>query len=149
MDREIFNGLNEDEKNSFFNIFKQKKIKKDEIIKSEEQILEKAFFLSEGVLDIQKKSSDEDMQVNNIKAEEDVFFSLTCMLDGGKSLTTVIAKEDSTILEITKKEFFNFCKTNPEIGLKILQNITLMLCKIIRKNDDKISEMYKTLEEVL
>ncbi len=149
MDSLIFNGLSDDEKNSFLKSFKQKEIKKDEVIKKENEKLEKAFFLTEGEVEVRKNSSGEDMQVSKVKAEDKICFSITCMLDGGKSLTTVVAVKKTVTMEISKKDFINFCQTNPATGVKILQNVTQMLCNIIRKNDDKIAEMYKTLEEVL
>ncbi len=149
MDSLIFEGLSDDNKKKFLKSFKQKEIKKDEIIKNENEKLEKAFFLIEGEVEVKKEFSGENMQVCNIKAEEDIFFSITCMLDSGKSLTTVVAKKNSVIMEISKKELINFCQINPTVGIKILENINKLLSKIIRKNDNKISKMYNTLEEVL
>ncbi len=149
MDSLIFEGLSDDNKKDFLKSFKQKEIKKDEIIKNENEKLEKAFFLIEGEVKVEKEFSGKNMQVCNIDAEEDIFFSITCMLDSGKSLTTVVAKKKSIIMEISKKELINFCQTNPTIGIKILENINKLLSKIIRKNDNKIFKMYKTLEEVL
>ena len=145
----IFNGLSDNEKNSFSKIFKQREIKKGEVIKSENEKIEKAFFLVDGEVEVRKKSAEEDMLVANVKDIDGVCFSITCMLDGGESLTTVIAAKKSVIMEISRKDFINFSQANPDVGVKILQNVTQMLCNIIRKNDDKIAEMYKTLEEVL
>lgn len=149
MDSLIFNGLSDEEKKSFLKSFKQKEVKKDEIIKKENEKIEKAFFLIDGEVEVRKKSAGEDMQVATIKDGDGICFSITCMLDGGKSLTTVIATKKSVIMEISRKDFINFSQANPDIGVKILQNVTKMLCNIIRKSDDKITEMYKTLEEVL
>ena len=149
MDSLIFNGLSNEEKNSFLKSFKQKEIKKDKIIKNEGEKIEKVFFLIEGEVEVRKKSSGEDMQVAKITNGEGICFSITCMLDGGKSLTTIIATKNSVIMEISRKDFISFSQANPAIGVKILQNVTKMLCNIIRKSDDKIAEMYKTLEEVL
>jgi len=149
MDSLLFEGLSKDEKENFLNSFAKRKIKKAEVIKKENEVQDKAFFLLEGEVSVIKKSSGEDMQVCNIKGGEDIFFSVTCMIDGGESSTTVIANKASIIMEISQKEFMLFYQANPSIGIKVLENSVKLLTKIIRKNDEKITEMYKTLEEVL
>jgi len=149
MDSSLLKGLNEKEKELFFTIFTKLKIAKDQIIKQEGDTLQKAFFLMQGEVLIKKSSSEEDMQVAVIKGGEDVFFSITCMLQNGKSLTTVVATKESVTLEVAQKDFLNFCQQNPQIGVKILTNITQMMAGFLKKSDEKIAEMYKTLEEVL
>ena len=149
MESELFEGLNREEKESFLNIFTQRSIEKGTTIKKEGEHIKRAFFLKEGEISISKHSSDEEMNLAKIQGGEDIIFSLDSLIDGGQSLTTIVATKKSTILEIEQKKFLNFCDANPIIGNKILQNITKILVRFLRKSDDKISEMYKTLEEVL
>lgn len=149
MDSKLFKGLNQKEKASFLAIFTQISIAKGETIKKEGEALKKAFFLTEGEITLRKTSSEEEMDVGIIKGGEDIFFSLSCMLLSGKSLTTVVTTTESKILEIAQHDFYNFCQKNEKIGVKILQNTTEMLTSFLQKSDIKIAEMYKTLEEVL
>ncbi|BAF69208.1 Crp/Fnr family transcriptional regulator [Nitratiruptor sp. SB155-2] len=148
MENPIFEGLNEEEKRSFLSLFTKKEVQKGDVIKQEGDRLKKGFFLENGRLVVKKHSSEGEIEVATI-SDSSLFFSLTCLVDGGKSLTTVEAQENSTILEISQKEFFAFCQKNPATGVKILKNITLLLAKYLRKSDEKIVQMYKTLEEVL
>ncbi|RRS31967.1 MAG: hypothetical protein P794_02505 [Epsilonproteobacteria bacterium (ex Lamellibrachia satsuma)] len=148
MDNALFKRLNSQEKEAFLNLFREKKIQKGQIIKQEKTNTENAFFLKEGELLVKKNTSDDMMEIATVSTE-DVCFSITCLVDGGKSTTSVSAKKDSIILEITQKDFFAFCERNPETGVKILKNATIMLAKFLRKSDEKNAEMYKTLEEVL
>ena len=149
MDSRLFKGLSQKEKESFLAIFTQINIAKGETIKKEGEALKKAFFLTEGEITLRKTSSEEEMEVSIIKGGEDVFFSLSCMLLSGKSLTTVITTKESKILEVSQHDFYHFCQENEKIGVKILQNSTQMLTSFLQKSDVKIAEMYKTLEEVL
>ncbi|BCD67231.1 Crp/Fnr family transcriptional regulator [Nitratiruptor sp. YY09-18] len=148
MKNPLFEGLNEEEEQSFLSIFAKKEIPKGQAIKKEGDHLKKGFLLESGLLLVKKHSSDGEMEVATI-SDSSVFFSLTCLVDGGNSLTTVEAKKDSVILEVSQKDFFAFCQKNPEIGVKVLKNATLLLAKFLRNSDEKIVQMYKTLEEVL
>ena len=149
MNSSLLQGLNEKEKELFLAVFTETKIAKNQIIKKEGDSLEKAFFLIQGELTVLKSSSEEDMQVAVITGGEDVFFSISCMLHNGTSLTTVRATKESVILEVVQKDFFDFCQKNPQIGVKILINVTQTMTRFLKKSDEKIAEMYKTLEEVL
>jgi len=149
MNSNLAQGLDEKEKELLLAIFSEIKVAKDQIIKKEGEALQKAFFLKEGEVLITKSSSEEEMQVGIAKGGDDIFFSITCMLQGGKSLTTVVATKESAILEVTQKDFFDFCQKNPQIGVKVLINVTQMMTNFLKKSDEKIAEMYKTLEEVL
>jgi len=149
MDSSLLKGLSEKEKETFFTIFSELKIAKDQIIKQEGDALQKAFFLTEGEVLIKKSSSEEEMQVGVAKGGDDIFFSITCMLYNGNSLTTVVTTKESVILEVAQKDFFDFCQKNPQIGVKVLTNVTQLMARFLKKGDEKIAEMYKTLEEVL
>jgi len=145
----LVRGLNKKEQEQFLSIFKELKIAKNKIIKKEGDALKKAFLLTQGEVVVKKSSSEEDMQVSVVSAGEDVFFSITCMLQNGNSLTTVQATKESVILELQQKDFFDFCQKNPQIGVKVLINVTQMVSQFLKESDEKIAEMYKTLEEVL
>jgi len=149
MESELFEGLDPQEKSSFLALFDHKKIDKETTIKKEGEKLEGAFFLLDGEVSVRKRSSDEEMEVASIQGGEDLLFSLDSLVDGGPSLTTVIATRPSTILEIDRQAFWEFCRNNPAAGAKVLENLTIRLVQILRKSDEKVAEMYKTLEEVL
>lgn len=149
MESSLFAGLREAEKQLFLEVFQEKKIPKDQLVKQEGERMQKAFFLREGELLVQKQTSDENMEIGRIGSDEDIFFSVDCLLYEGNSLTTVKATQESIILEILQKDFFDFCQNNEAVGVKILANLTQLLIQFLRKNDSKIAEMYKTLEEVL
>ncbi len=145
----LFQGLDNEEKNNFLKYFTKQEIKKNEIIKREGEEVQKAFFIIEGEVEIRKKFSDKDMHVTTLTANDNICFSITCMFDGGKSLTTVVALKPMIIMEISKEELLNFCMKNPLTGIKILNNIINKLCNIIRKKDEKENKMYQTLEDML
>ena len=149
MDSVIFEGLSAEEKEEVLGRFKKMSVEKGHHIKKEGEPLTRAFFLFEGQVSIRKRSSEEEMEIAKAKAGDDIFFSLTCLVGGGESLTTVVAEEATVILEIAQEDFFAFCSEQPQIGVKLLQNIVKALAGFLKKSDEKMAEMYKTLEEVL
>ncbi len=149
MESRLLDGLNEEEKSAFLALFENKKIAKGETIKKEGQKRTDAFFVTAGSVEVRRSSTDEEMAVAQMEGGEDVLFSADSLIDGGVSLTTVIATKESEAIFIERRKFENFCRQNPETGTKLLLNLTKMLTQFLRKGDEKIAEMYKTLEEVL
>ncbi len=149
MDSKLFANMDTKTKEAFLQLCKKEQIKSGTIIKKEGAKTDKAFFLLEGTVSVKKSSSQGEMEVATIKGGEDVLFSFTCMIDGGKSLTTIEATSNCVLLSFTKKEFLHFCTQNSEAGNQILQNALSMMAAFLRKSDEKIAQMYQTLEEVL
>ena len=149
MNSRLFEGLDEKERTAFLGLFETKKIAKGDTIKKEGQSRSDAFFLTNGSVEVRRKSSEEEMAVAQIEGGEDVLFSADSLIDGGVSLTTVIATQESEAIFVKRSDFIDFCRQNPQAGAKVLLNLTAMLTQFLRKGDEKIAEMYKTLEEVL
>ncbi len=149
MDSKLFANMDTKTKEAFLQLCKKEPVKIGTVIKKEGAKTDKAFFLLEGTVSVKKSSSQGEMEVAIIKGGEDVLFSFTCMIDGGKSLTTIEATSDCVLLSFTKREFLHFCTQNPQAGNQMLINALSMMAAFLRKSDEKIAQMYQTLEEVL
>ncbi len=125
-----------------------KEYEKGSILKKEGEQGKMAFFIQEGEVVVKKSSSEGEMDVAIINSEE-ICFSLTCLIDGGESLTTVEAVKKTKVILIEQKSFFDLCRKEPALGVKILANVAKLMAGFLRNADDKIAQMYKTLEEVL
>ncbi len=144
----LLQGLNSKERDLFLDQCETKNFTQGEVIKKEGQKEKVAFFVKKGEVVVKKSSSEGEMEVATITSD-DICFSLTCLIDGGKSLTRVEALQACEIIQIDRKKFFDFCKKNPDIGIKLLTNMAILLAGYLRSADEKIAQMYKTLEEVL
>ncbi len=149
MESRLLEGLSPEQKEKFLKKGTEKKIQAGKRIKKEGEKLSAAFFLLEGEVSVLKSSSSEEMEVATLSSEPDIWFSITCMLQDGESLTSVVAKDECLILELAQKEFYAFCRDDPEAGVILLQNVLKLISGFLQKSDQKIAEMYKTLEEVL
>ncbi len=149
MQSRLFTGLEPQEQERFLALCTKEHVPKGTLIKKEGERVKKAFFLIEGEMAVKKNSSQGEMEVATIKGGEDVVFSFTCMIDGGKSLTTIVAKTECSLLSFDKKVWLKFCEQNPKSALVLMQNALELMASFLRKSDEKLIQMYQTLEEVL
>lgn len=148
-DKGIFADLNDDEKQEFAKIFEEKALQESTTLREEGKKYATAFYLLEGEIGVYKKSSGNETKVTSINDTQDIFFSFTSLIDAKKSLTTLICAKECKIAEVKRGDFFNFCSNNPKAGVKILKKSCEMLSSFLRIGDERLMQMYKTLEEVL
>ena len=145
----FFKNLTTEEISLTLNIFEEKFYKKESIIIKEGENADFAFFIKKGEVEVLKTIGSEENVVKRINEKDDVIFLLTNLIDGGKSQTTIKTIQDTTILKITKEKFFNFARTYPTIGEKLFENISILLAKFLRRSDETINKLYKTIEEMI
>jgi len=148
MDR-LLEGVGDKARDAFLARCKEEKVSEGTVLKQEGQSAPGAFSLEKGTLSIRRRSGEEEMEVAVATPEDHILFSLTCLVDGGPSLTTVVAAGECTLRRIDRTAFEAFCAGEPEAAAQVLRNLTRLLAGHLRKSDAKIAEMYKTLEEVL
>ncbi len=146
----LFDKIDKAPLETLYGTFKEKEVEDGTVLRKEGESVKSAFFLLEGEISVSKHSGEnETLEVATVKEGEDICFSLSSLIDGGKSLTTLKAKGKSKIAEISQGDFFNFCTNYPDAGVVLLHNVLNTMTGFLRQSDDKIAEMYKTLEEVL
>jgi CRP-like cAMP-binding protein len=147
----MFNHLNEEEIKDFLNNFKRKKVKAGEIIIREGEESDSAFVLIEnGKIEVSRKTYEgKEYIVAIIRPEDKVVFNETALIDEKGSFSTLKALEDSTIVVIRKKEFFEYIHKNKEIGMKILEDMLIDCIKHLRKRDDDVIALFNTIEILL
>jgi len=146
----IFKALSDDEINEVLPYFNEKEIKKDEYIVKEGEYSEKAFVLVEGeVLVIKETIYKDDYIVTEIKAKGDEFFGEVNLIDRGLVTSTIKAKNNCKILEITHNEFINLIEQKPKIATKLLWVIAYDITKHLRKADNDVITLFNALVEVV
>ena len=146
----IFKALTDDEINEVLPYFNEKEVKKGEYIVKEGEYSEKAFVLVEGeVLVIKETIYKDDYIVTEIKAKGDEFFGEVNLIDRGLVTSTIKAKSDCKILEITHNEFINLIEQKPKIATKLLWIIAYDITKHLRKADNDVITLFNALVEVV
>jgi CRP/FNR family cyclic AMP-dependent transcriptional regulator len=147
----MFNNLTDEEIKDFLSNFEKRKVKAGEIIIKEGEKSDSAFVLIEnGEIEVSRKTYEgKEYVVAVIHTEDKVVFNETALIDEKGSFSTLKALKDSTIVEIHKKEFFEYIHKNKEIGMKILEDMLVDCIKHLRKRDDDVIALFNTIEILL
>jgi len=146
----LFKNLTQEQYQKIIQIFKEKHIKKNEIIIKEGDTGDSAFLLIKGKVSIVKETIyGEDYIVTIIEAGGDEFFGEINLIDKGKRTSTVKAVEDCIILEVTSNKLKTFMDKNPDIGYQIMWHTAKNLAKHLRKADNDVITLFNALVEVV
>ena len=146
----IFKTLSVEEYEKIKDFFKLKKYKKDEIIVKEGEYSSKAFILKKGVVSVIKETIyRDDFIVTDIEADGEEFFGEINLIDQGLVTSTIKAKSDIEVFEITHSEFISILDMYPKIGAKMLWIVSYNLTKHLRKSDRDIITLYNAFIEVV
>lgn len=146
----IFKALSDEEIQEVLPYFNEKEIKEGEYIVKEGEYSEKAFVLVEGeVLVIKETIYKDDYIVTEIKAKGDEFFGEVNLIDRGLVTSTIKAKNNCKILEITHNEFINLIEQKPKIATKLLWIIAYDIAKHLRKANNDVITLFNALVEVV
>jgi CRP-like cAMP-binding protein len=146
----IFQTLNSEEFEKIKDFFKEKTFKAGEIIVKEGEYSEKAFILKEGVVSVIKETIyKNDYIITDIKAGGEEFFGEVNLIDRGLVTSTIKAKTDILVYEITHNDFITILDMYPIIGGKMLWIVSYNLTKHLRKADRDIITLYNAFVEVV
>jgi len=146
----IFKALNDKEIEEVLPYFEEKFIKKGEYIVKEGEYSNKAFLLTKGEVSVIKETIyKDDYIITNIKAGGDEFFGEVNLIDRGLVTSTIVAKTDCEILEITHNDFINLMDEKPTIAIKLLWVIAYDISKHLRKADNDVVTLFNAFVEVV
>ena len=67
-----------------------------------------------------------------------VVFGEMAMLDGNPRSAQVLAEEDSEVYRLSHEHFGKLCSENPDVAVKLLQNIALVLTHRLRVRSEEV-----------
>ena len=148
----LFDGLTNEELEVFSTKLKLQKYKNRECIIKEAEVNDRLFILYKGKVGISKKMTMIDKEEKKDKtfivlSEQDrLFFGEIGILDSSDTATaTAIAKTECELYTINQKEFRKLCKNNPQIGYKVLFQISARLAKILKKTNTDVLKLTTAL----
>ena len=145
-DFKIFDGLNNTEISLFVKQIKSKSYHKDEMIMKEGKSGDSLLFLLSGEINITKsltlstnKNEDKDNREKEFircKAEDNIILGEVSLFSSDhKRTASAKALTKCNIGLIDKKDFFDICNTNTEVGYKVLKNLIRIISgKLINTN---------------
>ncbi len=104
------------------------------------------YILNKGAVTIRKRTRAGDTYtVVNLRAEDNVFFGELALIDDERRSATVIARQDSECLEITKSAFIKLGNESPGLGLPITREISRILAGRLRKTNEDMMTIFDAL----
>jgi CRP/FNR family cyclic AMP-dependent transcriptional regulator len=123
---QIFSQLSDDKLGQISNISTRQKFNKDSVILSEHETGSTFFIVIKGKVKLSRASEEGNEVVLTTLSESD-FFGEMSLLDGSSRSATVTAMEDSELLIIRRKEFINLLRSDPDISIALLIELTQKL----------------------
>ncbi len=104
------------------------------------------YILNKGAVTIRKRTrSGDTYTVVNLRAEDNVFFGELSLIDDERRSATVVARQDSECLEITKSAFIKLGNEYPALGLPITREISRILASRLRKTNEDMMTIFDAL----
>ncbi len=108
------------------------KIKKGTVVYTEGNFSDTACIIEEGTFEVTKKTRDGAHKVIGILKRNDIFGEMG-ILDGLPRSATVTALEDSQVTVVTKDDFDNLSRRNPNALMPILKVMSMRLRRALKR----------------
>ncbi len=114
-------------------------LKKDEILFNEGDAANYVFFVAKGCLDVIKSiGGDDKVVITTLRKGKSV--GEMSILDEMRRSATIKARTDSTLLLIGKISFEKVLQNHPQLGLKVVTGIALLLSYNHRKTSSRLAD---------
>jgi len=148
---EIFSGLSDDQINQFCKVLKPIQFNKGDIILQEGEVGNSILLLLEGKVEItlaltlqtnRSQMDNREKSLIELSGDNHPFFGeMSLFSDDDKRTATVKAVSICQIGRLAKRDFFEICNTNPEIGNIVAQNISRVLCKRLKQANNNVLKL--------
>jgi CRP-like cAMP-binding protein len=150
MKHSVFKALNDKELEEILPYFQNRFIRSGEFIVKEGEYSDIAFLLVSGEVSVIKETIyKDDYIITDIKAGGDEFFGEVNLIDRGFVTSTIKAKTDCEILQISHNDFINLMDEKPTIAIKLLWVIAYDITKHLRKADNDVITLFNAFVEVV
>ncbi len=138
----LFDVLTEEEKASFAGICKITEYGADEVVVREGDEGSTILIVRKGMAEARKPVGGEKYKLLKQMAPGD-FFGETTFLCGCPRSADIVTTEPTEMLECAMSEFDDYCKVNPDAGLKIYKVMAQEVAERLRQNNDDLKKAVK------
>jgi len=126
----LFAALSDDEMDGLLRRVSSRRFARGEILFHEGDPCRGLFLVARGKIRIFKVSANGREQVLAIEGPGSSFAELP-VFDGGNYPASASAFEDSEVLFVSRKDFQDFCRDHPEVGLKVIAVVGSRLRRLV------------------
>lgn len=147
----IFEGLSEDQIAHFCQVTQPIQFLEGDAILQEGEIGNSILLLIDGKVEItraltlktsQSQTDTREKALISLSSENYPFFGeMSLFSDDDKRTATVKAVTKCLIGRIDRRDFFNICCSNPEIGFHVMKNISRVLCSRLKQSNQNILKL--------
>ena len=154
----IFSGLQGDELDEVFRITRERRFAKGDIIMREGDEGDTMYLVIEGEVGVKKsltmKFGDDDYRktekvLTRFRPEDHVILGEMALIGQDSRSATVNAGSDCIFLEINRNDFLKLIKERPEMGTKILMNLSQLLVMRLRQSSKDVIRLTTALSIAL
>ncbi len=157
-DSSIFRGLRDEELEAVLNIVREKRFHKDDVIMQEGDEGNTMYMILEGELGVSKsltmKFGEDDYRqtekvLNRLTAKDHAVFGEMALIAQDKRSASIVANTDVILLEISRDDFIRLMESRPELGVRILLNLSRLLIARLRQSSQDIIRLTTALSIAL
>jgi len=153
----LFSELSQEETEKLKPIFEVRKVEAGENVIIEDEEGDELFVLVDGRVRITKSMLLKDVPINIMEMENPKkvlatlsqqtypLFGEMALLDKDKRSATVEALEDSFFLVTSRDKFFSLVRSEPDLGVKLLEVLGRRLAATVRKNNADLVKLTTAL----
>ncbi len=124
----IFNELKDETINSIYCVGSMQTFSAGTVILQEDEVGSSLFCIIKGKVKIIRSDNSDKEIILDYLSESEVFGEMA-LLDGKTRSATVVAIEESELFILHRKDFIQYLKSYPEIGIYLMQELTSKLRK--------------------
>lgn len=154
----LFKGLKDEEIKEILNIIKEKRFKKGDIIMQEGDEGYTMYMILEGELGVSKsltmKFGEDDYRktekvLDRLTAQHHALLGEMALIAKDKRSASIAANTDCVLLEINRDDFILLVESKPELGVRILLNLSESLISRLRQSSQDVIKLTTALSIAL
>lgn len=154
----IFKGLREEDLSEILNVVREKRFHEGDLIMQEGDDGNSMYMILEGELGVSKsltmKFGEDDFRktekiLNRLTAKDHAIFGEMALIAQDKRSASIQANTDCVLLEMSRDDFIRLIESRPELGVKILFNLSQLLISRLRQSSQDIIRLTTALSIAL
>ena len=154
----LFKGLEDHELDEVLNITREIKCRQDDMIMQEGDQGDTLYMVVEGELGVSKsltmKFGDDDFRktekvLTRFRPENHAVFGEMALICQDSRSASIVARTDCVLLEIKRDDFIRLIEGRPQLGIKVLMNLSELLIDRLRKASEDVIRLTTALSIAL
>jgi CRP/FNR family transcriptional regulator, cyclic AMP receptor protein len=154
----IFQGLGDSELEEVLNIVRERRFHKDDTVMQEGDEGSTMYMILEGELGVSKaltmKFGEDDYRktekvLNRLTAENHAVFGEMALIARDTRSASIQANTDCVLLEVSRDDFIRLIESKPDLGVKILLNLSRLLIARLRQSSQDVIRLTTALSIAL